>query len=676
MKLWLVLAALLIESHGAAGDAPEMLPPWIVAESPLRPDLRPVRASAVLSDDGWFARDVGTLAQAFREIPGASLLESFGGFEPPRISIRGSGLQSAPSSRGVALLLDALPLGLADGSFNSALIDPLLGRRLEVQRGLDGWRSAPSAAGGAIDVRSGNARENAGSIRAEGGAFGAFRARAQATVSRGPAAAGAALSLARQTGFREHNGQARAIALVRAEFGAADHARLAFDLYRADARYDVPGPLTLATALAAPRSVSAEVRRDLPQRVSAITRVSARVRRSDADSEWEFGTALARTTDDFRQLQANGVTRSSSDDAHVRAGYSRRFLLGNSAHQLRIAGTASRGWRDLQRFANERGHAGAPFARDGLFPTTTTINLEDAFSVAPRVVATAGVARVASRRDIADRLPGAMQPEQRFSDDATLPAVSIRWRVENDTVVFAAMADVAEPPTFDDLSVVGGTAPALLRQNRRLETQRVRTWEAGVRRDRGGLAWEVTAYRADWRNEILRLADALGSPRGSVNASPTTHEGLECSARWIILAEPLRVSLAGTAVWTRCVFDADPLLGRNRLAGLPPHAGTAELTVDFPRHTFFAVAADWTAGRTPVDHAGRLAYGGSTRLTARAGWRQRQRGAFFVEVQNVLDRPAIASTAGVLDLARNPSGTSVFLPAPGRAVTCGFEWRH
>jgi iron complex outermembrane receptor protein len=675
MKLRLVLAALLIGSAGAAEDAPETLPPWIVAESPLRPDLRPVRASAVVSDDAWFARAVGTLAQAFREIPGAILQESFGGFEPPRISIRGSGLQSAPSSRGIALLLDRLPFGLADGSFNSALIDPLVGRQLEVQHGLDGWRAAPAAAGGAIDFVTRAANENAGVIRAEAGSFGAMRARAKAAYSHGDIAARAALALTRQTGFREHSGQDRAVALARIDRGSPARVHMTFEAYHAEARYDVPGPLTIATAMLVPRSVSADVKRDLPARSSAITRFAGWTGHTDSDVEWEIGAAFARTTDDFRQLQANGVSRSSSDDAHLRAEYAQRFRVGTTAHQVRVAAMASRGWRDVHRFANDHGQTGALFARDGLFPTTTTLSAEDAFALGTRVVVTVGVAQVEARRDIDDRLPD-ITPSLHISNRATLPAASICWRVDRDAVAFASVSTAAEPPTFDDLVAVSGTATALSRKSRKLETQRVQTCEAGFRQNRGSLAWDLAVYRAEWRNEILRLADALGSPRGAVNATPTTHEGIECSTRWVACTQPLRVTLAASAVWTRCAFDNDPVLGRNRLAGLPPHTGAAEVTLEFPRHAFFAIAADWTAGRTRVDHAGRLAYGGSARASIRAGWRQGERGTFFVDVQNVFDRRTIASTAGVLDLARNPATTSVFLPAAGRAVTVGLEWRH
>ena len=45
-------------------------------------------------------------------------------------------------------------------------------------------------------------------------------------------------------------------------------------------------------------------------------------------------------------------------------------------------------------------------------------------------------------------------------------------------------------------------------------------------------------------------------------------------------------------------------------------------------------------------------------------------------MRNVLDRPHLASTAGVLDLARTPAATAIFLPGTGRTLTLGCEWKR
>ncbi|MDO8544991.1 MAG: TonB-dependent receptor [Opitutaceae bacterium] len=661
-------------THAAGIDEPTALPPWVVAESRLPPDAAPVRASSVLTSQAWSGRSIGTLADAFRQIPGAIMQESFGGIEPPRLSIRGSGVQSAPTSRGLALLLDELPLGLADGSFNTTLLEPMLGGSVQVQRGLDGWRTAPATMGGALDVRTDVTGREREVVNLEAGSFGAFRARASAARDHGRTAAAAAVAFSRQAGYRAQSDQARTAAHMSLRRALRPEVTVSAGVYHAHARYAVPGPLTLVAASIAPRSVSSDVQRDQPRRVAEITRLTARAEQRSATRELLAAASVARTADDFLQLQPNGVSRSRSDDASLHLAFAERFVAIGIPHQLRVAATATRGWRELQRFTNETGRLGTQFARDGLCPTTVAVQIEEVAAITRTVVATLGVARVSARRDVVDRIaPG---PARRLSSSETLPQASLRWSVARETALFATVSGSAEPPTFDDLIVVTSVHPVLQRRMQSLATQHAITTEIGARGRAGDLSWDFAAYRARWQNEILRLSDSAGVPRGVVNASPTTHAGIESAARWVIVERGMRVSLAATATWTNIRFEADAVHGRGRLAGLPPHVGAAEVLIESPRGVFAAAGADWTAGHTRVDHAGRLGYGGRTLAHGRGGWRFARGFACFLDVRNVFDRASIASTAGVLDLARSPAATSIFLPAPGRSFTFGIEWKR
>jgi iron complex outermembrane receptor protein len=676
MRSGVLLAALLITSASAAGETPVLLPPWVVSDTPLPPDAGSVRATSLLTDDSWSGRAVETLSEALNQIPGAILQESWGGFEPPRISIRGSGIQSAPSSRGVELLFDGFPLGLADGSFNSSLLAPLLSERIEVERGIDGWRASPEVAGGELNFLRIPAGQDAEGLRFEAGSFGESNALGTESLVQGATSEAAALSVSQQDGYRDHSGQARTalLASLGQSFGA--DSRVDFEVYHAEVRYDVPGPLTLAAATDDPTSVSAAVLRDLPDRASGITRLAGSFDHKGSNWDFEAGASFAHTTDDFRQLQPNGVTISNSDDADLRAVLDRRFSSGAGPNELRLTATVDRGWRDEGRYLNNFGQTGAEFADFGLFPTTAVLELEDTFSIAPNLAGTLGFARTESTRDIEDHSGAHPSSNLDLSSGATLPAASLRWRFAPGDTAFAGLSATSEAPTFDDLLVTTGAYPALGSQSEALSAQRTVTVEIGARGSTGPLAWDAAVYRGAWQNEILALADANGNPRGSVNASPTTHEGIETSARWLLLERPVRVSLNGTATWTRFVFDDDAVYGTNRLAGNPPFIGTAELLAEIPSGGFFAAGTDWTAGETPVDHANKLTYGGQARTHVRAGWHFAPSWTVFAEVQNIFNRATIASTAGVLDLARNPSGTAIFLPAPGRSVEFGVQWRH
>ena len=670
-----VFAALLLGSVNAAEtEAPIVLAPWLVEETLLRPDASSPRASVLLTPEVWSGRAMATLADALGRVPGVIMLESFGGFEPPRLSLRGSGLQSAPSSRGVALLLDRLPLGLADGSFNSALFDPQLGTSIAVQRGLDAWRAAPAVLGGAFDLLSARDAASGATLRAEAGSCGTLRASASGTVINGASAFGGALSSARQNGWRAQSGQERIAFDASLRRTLAGHTEASMNLYYARPRYDVPGPLTLAAAQANPRSVSGDVQRDQPSRDAELWRLATTVAAFESDREFEAGASLARTDDRFRQLQANGISLSHSDDAALHAAFVQRFTAAGLRQQARLTANAARGWRDLRRYRNDNGATGPLFGRDGLYATTASFALEDDIAITRALTATLAVARVAARRDIVDRLIPA-RTTQRLGSGATVPQASLRWTPTSAVAVFGGVSRAVEPPTFDDLLVVSGAYPNLTRYSQGLRMQRATTWELGARGQRAALAWEVTAYRAQWSAEILRLAAANGAALGAVNATPTRHEGLEISARWRLLEGAHRVTLNTNATWNHFFFTGDPVYGRNRLAGVPPFLGSAELLLEVPRGFFCALAADGTAGRTPVDHGGRMTYAGRTLGRARAGWRAGNTWTLFVDVRNIFDRRYIASTAGVLDLVRDPAATSIFLPGAGRSLTLGLEWK-
>jgi iron complex outermembrane receptor protein len=253
--------------------------------------------------------------------------------------------------------------------------------------------------------------------------------------------------------------------------------------------------------------------------------------------------------------------------------------------------------------------------------------------------------------------------------------VGTTWLAGAHTTFHAALSRGIEPPSFDDLVSVAGAHPDLTIRSQELRAQRATTFEVGGRGRIGRMGWDVTAYRGRWRDEILRLADASGQPRGAINAGPTRHEGIETALRWAITGRPHRVTLSVTSTLGRFRFVDDPVYGRKRIAGAPPHVGAVELAYEHERGFFAALESTWVAGRTFADHAGRLSYGGHALMHVRAGWRRDAHFAIFITGRNVFDRAHLASTAGVLDLARSPVTTAIFLPGAGRGFSMGITWK-
>jgi iron complex outermembrane receptor protein len=689
-----LLAALLATVRGypqapaPADDPPVILPPWAVEERADR-QLQSARSdsfastlgpTSVVSAAAWSGRPVGTLAEALRRAPGVMMQESFGGFEPPRLSIRGSGLDSAPTSRSVALLVDGLPLARADGSFHSGLFDPLLFPQVEIYRGTMHMALTPAVLGGVLNaVSAPGVVANGTAVRIEGGEFRATRAQLSSTFGSAETTARVAGALARTDGWRDHSAQARAAVDLSLRRMLSAFTRLELSAYLARMDYDVPGPLTLADALTRPQSVSAAVTRDLPRREANVFRVAGQLKSARPGGTLSAGVAWQRLHDDFFQLQANGETDSVSDDFSGHATWSRRLALTGVEHHVLARATFSTGVNTVMRFLNDRSRRGARFAAFAGRANTAALCLEDIVWLHPTVAAGAGFTALHARRELADRFNpagGAASLARTLRLDDLSPRAGLVWHPRGQLSLHAAASRGIEPPGFDDLLAVQGVFPNFSLRSRELRAQRATTFEIGSRGGTGPLTWDVTAYHSFWHGEILRLADASGQPRGAVNAGRTLHTGLETSLRWRFLEGPHRLALGVTSTVGRFRFERDAVYGSNRIGGAPPHLGTAELVYEEPHGVYAALESTWVAGRTAVDHAGRLGYGGHTLLHARLGWRRNDRVAMWIAVRNLLDRSHLASTAGVLDLARAPATTMIFLPGSARALTLGFEWKR
>ncbi len=677
----LAVAAL---ARAVESTTPVVLPPWVL-EDTIDRTLQTAREdtfaaalgpTAVVNAAAWSGRPIATLAEALRHLPGVMLQESFGGFEPPRLSLRGSGLDSAPTARGVALLVDGLPLARADGSFHSGLFDPLLFSRVEVYRGTMHAALTPAVLGGVLHAVS---RAGAGpvgtTLRLEGGDFGQTRAQFAAHGSE----AGLAASFTRSRGWRESSRQERHALQANARRPLGPAAQVEATAYFARADYDVPGPLTLADALARPRTVSAAVLRDQPHRDSDVARLALQARAAPAAGAFAAGLAWLRLRDTFRQLQPNGESAGTSDDLTAHATLARHVALGGREHHLLARVTGSTGVNRVERFLNDRATRGARFGAYDARARTVALSVENLVWVHRELSAGIGFTALHARRELVDRFapPGAAGAVSRTVAARDLsPRAGLAWHPRPDLTFRLAASRGAEPPSFDDLLAVQGAHPQLTLRSRDLRAQHATTVEAGAQGRAGPLTWNLTAYHGRWRDEILRLADAAGLPRGAVNAGSTRHVGLETALRWRLRDAPHGLVLGVTSTLGRFTFEDDPVYGDHRLAGSPPHVGAAELVYEHPRGAFAALETTWVAGRTSVDHAGRLGYGGHTFVHARLGWRAGERFVVFLAARNLLDRRHLASTAGVLDLARAPAATTIFLPGPARALSLGLEWRR
>lgn len=609
----------------------------------------------------------GHLREALQRIPGLLVQESFGGFDPPRLSVRGSGIQSAPVSRGVEVSLNGFPLNFADGSFNLALVEagwldfaaltggpgagvPALGGALSL------WTaSGLGVEGGSVGLRHGSNRTTALLFR-QGG-------RAESVSW------GAEGSWSHSDGWRERSAQRRetAMAVVRKEWG--EHTEGMVQFYVSRPRFDVPGPLPKGAALEAPRGNFARVIADKPRRETEYAQLGARVTRRLASGYVSAGAHATYHEDSFFQLLPNGITDSRGREGAVFAD-ARHEWDGGLRQETDVGLLARVGRSDADRHATVGGDRGALIGANRLRPATATLAVDHRVHVGEGHTVEAGASVITARRRIGERFERVDSTALNLSDAKVAPRLAWVHAPREALTVALSWSRGYEPPTFDDLLFTSFQPPPPVPELRAgsLQWQRADSFEVTARGANGELVWSATAHYGLWRREFLRLRDEFGAPRGTVNADRTIHAGGEVSVSRQI-HEGAEFTWHGWATWqfNEVRFDGDAVHGRNRLGGVPRHAGAAGLRGESGGGWFVAPGLFWQAGETFADHANTLSSGGFAVWSLEAGWEHPSGWEAAFRVSNLFDRRYIASTAGVLDEAAGPS-QPIFLPGNGRRV--------
>ncbi|MBE2214292.1 MAG: TonB-dependent receptor [Opitutaceae bacterium] len=649
-----------------------VLDPLTIAGERSRADARDALRSVTPGAQPAGAGALPTLSSQLVGLPGVVMQESFGGFDPPRLTLRGSGLQSAPVSRGVAWTLDGLPLNAADGSFLAAAIEPALIEEIVAMPGASDPQAAVTALGGALHLNSGN-EEASGRAWLSHGPDGFLRGGIAAhchPIGDNGARVWGGVAHAAWDGWRPQSTQRRLAASAAVATRLGEHGpAVRLSLYAAAPRFDVPGPLTLAAATDTPQSISAVVAADRPRRETDFGRIALDLTWThDTEDHTRLAIVAQHTDDWFRQLRANGIAATAGGD--LTALLEMRRTAGD--HVVRVGLRARDGRRDQTRWLNLDGATGTRFAALDLEASHAAVSIDDCWTLGGGWTIETGFSAVDAICEAAGTPVGATG---RVETREFASRLALSWQAAAACTLTARAARAIEAPSFEDLLATRGAPGALTVGWTPLRAQQADTLELGVSGRAGAFAYTCTAYTACWDAELLRLADDSGAALGTVNASRTDHHGVEAALSWRLWGDDERsLEFTATHTWSTATFEDDDVYLGRRIAGLPPHFGSARLTWAGEAGLFASLGATWVGGTTWADHANTLGYSGSTLVQLRAGWMDRRGWSVHVDVDNLLDRATIASTSGVIDLARNPATTALFLPGLPRQVRCGFSW--
>ena len=609
------------------------------------------------------------LVETLASVPGLIVQDSFGGFEPPRLGVRGSGIQSAPTSRGLVVSQFGLPLNAADGSFNLSLLENNWLGSASLTRGSG---AGVPALGGALDF-SPDVFLPGRKISASYGSYDTISLDGRGLWNSGDLTIAGRAAWFRSDGWRPHSAQERETILAAARAKLDADTDLTVSFFGSTPWYEVPGPMTYTQALNDPTAVLPMIERDRPRRDTRHAHLNATATRRLNENTFSAALGVTATDDTFHQLLPNGISTTDAWDCYLSllAGYE-----WSETQRSRVQALFLTGWWDALRHRNLNGEKSTLIGDQELRPFTLTAALDHQIRIAENHRLDFGLSLLAARRDVDDslRFEGVAQ-DLDFSGSRLAPRLAWSWDVASDITLIAAASRSYEPPTYGDLLYTAGPPNSRVLRVTSLDWQRADTLELGCTGRAGTVSWSAFVYHAWWCDELLRLADSTGASLGTVNAGDTIHRGFEAGLNWEFLRHAgITLSLDAVYNFAEARFDGDPVYGDRRLGGVPPHSGRLALTAAHDDGWFISPACDFRGGSTYADHAGDLSYGGTALFSLELGRRQTDGWSAILAIDNLFDRAAIASSAGVLERAANPAATSIILPATGRTISLRLEY--
>jgi iron complex outermembrane receptor protein len=650
-------AARTLEQITVTGDRITLTAPGV--DAARREAERVPGGADVVSAADYADGRASTFSDVFAFSPGVFAQPRFGA-EEARLSIRGSGLQRTFHMRGIYLMQDGVPITLADGSGDFQAVEPLALAYTEVRRGANALEYGGTTLGGSINFISPSGYESAGiRPRIEGGSFGYVRALASAGGRHRHGDYFASVSAYEQDGFRDWSRQQNRRLFANAGFELGDGAETRFFVSALTSDSQLPGAITREQLRANARQANSANLAGRQKRDYDLYRVANR-------TAFDFDGRLIELTAGYSYKDLHHpifqVLQQRSHDYNVGVRYVDEHSLGDFTNRLVLGVSPSWNRVSDDRFANVAGSKGARTAQSRQRSRNFTAYAEDQLDVNARWTLIAGLQWTDSNRRYDDRFLGNGDQSLDASYSRVSPKLGFLWKPGDEATVYGNLSDSFEPPSFGELS--GGPGVDLL------DAQRARTVEIGTRGRNAFVQWDVSAYSARVRNELLGLNGPGGQPLGTVNAPRTEHQGLELGATVALTGT---LSWQSSYLWSRFRFDDNESYADNALPGIPEHFYRGEVTWSPVDGYFVAINTEWSPRRYAVDMAHTLFADPYALVGLKVGRNQAQGISWFIEGRNLADRK-YAATTGVIADAQGLDAPQ-FLPGDGRAVYAGISWK-
>lgn len=691
---WGVLAVALItspaiaqEQEAASADLSELSVQGASAGSLTVPSVEQQRAAvnATVGSVGFVDAKTfqnayaNTLRDVLKDQPGVFVQQRYG--QELRLSVRGSGISRGFHLRGLELLQDGIPVNLADGSGDFYQIDPLALRSVEVYKGGNALTFGATTLGGAINFVTPTAYTAFAPniLRIEAGSFGTIRENFQVSRISGPADLLINGTLTNSDGYRAHETQRTQNfnANLGYQLAPGIETRFYLGIYLTDQK--LPGTLTLFNALnnptlANPSAITGnQSRKAGTERIANRTSFVLDVGKLDIDT-WAIHKSLYHPI--FQVIDQDGWTYGIAPrwaGTFDVAGFRNDTILGLRAYA---------GQNSALQFNNFAGQ------RNGqtLSAMQSASNLEaygeNRFWFLPDVALMTGAKLFSSNRTYSNKggFTGASRLPSFANEtyEGVNPKVGLLWQPLPDIQVFGDITRSRDVPDFSDLTQTNTLGTTFVP----LQAQRAWTYEAGTRGRIDRLAWDVTLYRSQIRDELINFSvnPGLSIPAATFNAPRTVHQGVEAALSLDVARDltGIRDTLTASQIWTHNDFRfvADPVFRNNQIAGIPKDVLRTVVTYTHPGGFYLSPSVDWVPRGAFADHANTLQVPGYALFNIQTGIDFKNGVSLFLDARNLTDERTISDISVVTNASATVGGAAAlaaFYPGAGRSFFGGIR---
>jgi iron complex outermembrane recepter protein len=604
------------------------------------------------------------LKDALGFVPGVYVQPRFGAAEESQLSIRGSGLRNNYHARGVNLLVNGMPYRNADGFTDFESLELLTTESIEVYKGGNALRFGGSTLGGAVNLetRTGYSAPSVG-IVAEGGSFGFFKSQLASGGTAGKLDWYGSFTRTTLDGHREWARQGRSRANAHLGYVLSPSTDLRAFYFFARVSEQLPGALSADELRAGPTAAD-------PGNVAGHWGRNYDLHHLGVQLRSQLGDHQRLEVSPYAQFRTIDhpifrVINQESRDWGAEIRYESSATLLGRANRLTIG--VQPAWLDMEnrQFENLAGQHGALRKNQKDQAVGLAGYGENSIAITDRLTGVVGMRLDHAIRKSRDfYLDDGDQSDHRVFD-ALLPKLGMLYALPAvGGQVYANLSRSYEPPLLLELNSL--TVPGFIP----LDAQDAWQMELGVRGAARGVRWDVAAYDAELRNEILNrnVQPFPGAPftvPSFRNAPRTRHYGLETG-----LEAELPIGVARLAyTFARYRFMRDSIYQGNEIPGAPRHHVQAQLRLEHRSGLAVTPSLEWVPSAYFVDSGNTASNDSWATLGLRAEYTVPRLGlTAFAAGQNLTDTRYAASVQ-----VDNATGRS-FEPAEGRSFYVGFQW--